>query len=302
MATLLDIVQQATGELGLSVPNAAATSTAQDVIQLVALANGLGDELVRRWEWQYCTIEYVFNTQFQTSSGNVTADSAVVTNIPSTAGLDSTWYVSGNGLPAGLSIVSVDSATQVTLTQPATSTATGTVLNFSKGKYSLPADWDRQISRTDWDKSRRWELLGPTSGQEWQWLKSSYISTGPRLRYRILGNTFEVYPPPPQAGLTLGFEYISSNWCFDAGGNRKARMTVDTDYPVFPHRLMVLGTKLKWLETKNFDTTAAYRDYMAELEIAKGSDADMPMVSMAPVPGNVLIQWNNIPDSNYGGT
>lgn len=299
---LLEIIQQASGELGLTVPNAAATSTAQDVIQMVALANGLGSELVRRWEWQNCTTEYVFTTQFLTTTGNVTANSAVITNIPTTAGLNSTWYVSGNGIPAGLSIVSVDSATQVTLTQPATITGTGVTLNFSKARYSLPSDWDRQISRTDWDKSRRWELLGPTSGQEWQWLKSSYISTGPRLRYRILGNTFQVYPPPPQAGLTMGFEYITKNWAIDVSGNRKARMTVDTDSPVFPDRLMVLGTKLKWLQAKNFDTTAAQQLYDDELEIAKGADADMPMVSMTPVPGNVLIQWNNIPDSGYGGT
>ena len=77
-------------------------------------------------------------------------------------------------------------------------------------------------------------------------------------------------------------------------------MTLDTDSPVFPDRLMILGTKLKYLEAKNFDTTAVYRDYRDELEEAKGSDADSPMLSMAPRSANILINQNNIPDSGYG--
>jgi hypothetical protein len=59
--TLLEIVQQASGELGLGVPNAAASSTAQDVVQMVYLANALGDEgpgqaQAERIRLQRCTI------------------------------------------------------------------------------------------------------------------------------------------------------------------------------------------------------------------------------------------------------
>jgi hypothetical protein len=301
MATLLEIVQQASGELGLSVPNAAATSTTQDVVQMVYLVNAVGQELNRKWEWQRNTVEYVFQTVFLATTGNTTTDSAVVTGIPSTATLSTNYYCSGTGLPAGLTIVSVESGTQVTLSQPATATGTGVTLNFGQAKYSLPSDYDRKISNTDWDKSRRWGVLGPTSAQEWQWLKSSYISTGPRTRFRILNNLFQIYPPPAQSNLTYGFEYISNGWAFAANGTtRKSRMTVDTDTPVFPDRLMILGTKLKYLEAKNFDTTAVYRDYRDELEEAKGSDADSPVLSMAPRPANILINQNNIPDSGYG--
>jgi len=294
--TLLEIVQQASGELGLGVPNAAASSTAQDVVQMVYLANALGEELLRKWDWQQLVKEYVFQTVASTSTGNVTSGSAIITGIPSTTGLDTTYYVSAAGFPTGVTILSVDSATQITLTQPATATGAGVTLNFGKGKYALPSDWLRQISRTDWDKSRRWEMLGPSSPQEWQWLKSSYISTGPRMRYRILGNTFQVYPPPSQSSLTLGFEYISSNW---VSGNA-ARLTNDSQQPLFDGRLMVLGTKKKWLETKNFDATAATQEFERELQICMTQDADMPALSFAPQPTNILINWNNIPDAGYG--
>ena len=107
--TLLEIVQQASGELGLGVPNAAASSTAQDVVQMVYLANALGEELLRKWDWQQLVKEYVFQTVASASTGDVTSGSAIITGIPSTTGLDTTYYVSAAGFPTGVTILSVAS-------------------------------------------------------------------------------------------------------------------------------------------------------------------------------------------------
>jgi hypothetical protein len=63
---------------------------------------------------------------------------------------------------------------------------------------------------------------------------------------------------------------------------------------------MVLGTKLKYFEAKGFDTTAIFRDYIAELETAVGQDTAGANLSFAPRPGTVLIGYDNIPDSGYG--
>jgi hypothetical protein len=59
-----------------------------------------------------------------TSSGNITAGSAVITGIPSTAILQQFWGVSdkAGGIPGGAFIVSVDSPSQVTISNPATQT------------------------------------------------------------------------------------------------------------------------------------------------------------------------------------
>jgi hypothetical protein len=80
----------------------------------------------------------------------------------------------------------------------------------------------------------------------------------------------------------------------------KTAFTVDTDKSIFPDRLMVLGTKLKYFEIKGFDTTALYRDYQRHLDLAKAHDAGSPNLAMAPRPANQLIGWINIPDSGYG--
>ncbi len=79
----------------------------------------------------------VFNTAttILTSTGNTTNTSAVVSGLSSTANLSKNVAVSGAGIPAGTRILSVDNASQVTLTAAATATASPT-LTFTVGGVS----------------------------------------------------------------------------------------------------------------------------------------------------------------------
>jgi hypothetical protein len=235
MTTMLQLVQQATGELGLAVPTQVAGSTAQDTIQQLALLNAVGYDLLREpaFNWQALTTEYRFTSLWTQQTGTVTNGSAVITNIPSTAGIVAgTYMVTGTGINQDTYVQSVDSSTQVTLTQPATASGTGIQLTFAKTKYAFPADYQRIVDRTQWDKSKHWEMLGPESPQQWQWLKSGYIATGPRIRWRILGNTFQIWPGVSTSEY-LGFEYVSKYWVTDAGGTSKGSFTADTDTCAF---------------------------------------------------------------------
>ena len=63
-----------------------------------------------------------------TTTGNMTNASAVVTNIPSTANVGYGSLVEGTGIANGSYVLSVDSSTQITLSRPATATATGVTL------------------------------------------------------------------------------------------------------------------------------------------------------------------------------
>jgi uncharacterized protein (TIGR03437 family) len=74
-----------------------------------------------------------------TSSGSTTADSPVLTGIPSTAQLQVGWAVTGTGIPAGAVIQTVDSTSQVTISENATATRAGTVLKFG-GTFSSPTE------------------------------------------------------------------------------------------------------------------------------------------------------------------
>jgi hypothetical protein len=81
--TLLQLVDQVSGELGLTQPAAVIGSSNNQTIQLLALAQRLGKDLVRDYEWQRLVQAYIWQTQNAVSTtGNITANSKVITNIP----------------------------------------------------------------------------------------------------------------------------------------------------------------------------------------------------------------------------
>lgn len=59
------------------------------------------------------------------TTGNTTSGSPIITNIPSTTGMRAGHAVSGTGIPSATAILTVDSATQITLNKNATSSNTG---------------------------------------------------------------------------------------------------------------------------------------------------------------------------------
>lgn len=298
MATMLQLIQQATAEMGQPVPNAVSANSDESVVQYLAMLNAVGYELQRQFDWQWKEKEYRFTTEYSVLSGTTTSGSPVVTGISSTSGLSTSYMVTGTGINQDTYIQSVDSASQVTLSQSAS--ASGTVsLNFCKTKYALPSDFDRIVDQTQWDKSKHWRMIGPVTAQQWQWLKSGYIATAPQIRFRIMANTFQIWPPTTSNDY-LGFEYQSNAWALDLTGTAKTSFTVDTDTCVFPDRLMVLGLKMKFFETKNFDTQALYRDYTSQLDIAKANDMGSATLSFAPRVRNMLIGIENVPDTNFG--
>lgn len=296
--TLLEIVQQATGELGLSVPTSVVGNPSLDTIQQYYLLNGLGSELLRKDPWENISVPYIFQVSVATITGNTTLNSLNLTNASSISGIDTTYQVAGTGINQATYVNSAPSGSTIPLSQPATSTNIGATYTLTKVKYAMPAGFDRQIDCTHWDKSKHWQMLGPESPQQWEWLLSGYISTGPRIRYRIFQGYFQIWPAVGSAEV-LGFEYISNYWANSSGGTQQSSFLADTDTCIYPDRLMVIGLKHKFYSARGLGDQ--YREeYENELSEAKANDKGSPTLAMAPQASGVLITWNNIPDSGYG--
>lgn len=294
MMTMLQIIQAATSELGIPRPNIVVGIQNTDTIQLLALLNGLGGDLQRDFIWQALCKSHRFTTQFLSATGTTTANSAVVTGLSASTGLDNTYNVIGTGINFDTYVQTLDSPTQVTLDQVATLSGTVT-LQFCKTKYTFPADYDRQQDRTQWDRSMHWEMLGPATAQQWEWLKSGYIATGPRIWWRILGSKFQTFPPMASAD-RLGFEYISNGWASSAAGVVQSSFLADTDTCIFPDRLMITGLKMRYQQAKGLGSDFM-DEYARQQSIAFANDGGSATLSMAPQPTSVLIGWENIPDT-----
>jgi|TARA_R110002167_G_scaffold20140_2_gene74112 hypothetical protein len=298
---LLGLVQAATGELGLSQPSAVATATDDQTKQLLALINKVGNDVISVAEWEGISKENRFSTVSYTVTGDTTAGSAIVTSTDTTGtGLAiDTFEVIGGSVPTDTTIASIDSTTQITMSNPASEAETGVSLTFSQTQYALPSDYDRMKNRTSWDQTNYWAMQGPQSPQEWAYLKSGIIANTPRLRFRILGSKFNIFPA--SAGVVrLKFEYTSNGWVEAADGTAKTIFTLDTDTCIFRDRTIISGLKYEFFKIKGFDTDGLWRDYQIQQEFEKGIDKGAPTLSMSDRGGSLFLGNSSIPDSGFG--
>ena len=299
--TLLELVDQVSGELGLVQPTSVIGSATNQTQQFLALAQRLGKDLVRDFEWQRLVQAYIWQTQAAiTTTGNITANSSVITAIPTTAALQVGNVVTGTGQAPFAEILTIDSSTQVTLNMPVTTSTASVTLTFAKQDYPLPAGYDRMISDTNWDRTDHWRNLGTKSSQDWQFLQGGIISIGPRERYRIYNNKFRIF----QALTTVynfSFEYVSNYWVCAAGSSvgSKAAYTADTDTCIFPDDLMMAGLKFYFLKAKKLDFGVELGEFTRALSYSKAQDVPVSSMSLAPVGMNQLVGPWSVQDGNW---
>lgn len=303
--TLLGLIDQACGELGLLQPTTIVGNTDNQAIQLLALAQREGKEFSAlangNGGWEEMRLQKSFNTAGVGGlTGNTTISSAVVTGISSTASITAGMVATGTGIPSETLVVSVDSATQVTLGTAATATATGIGLSFGTQSYSLPTDFAYFMTQTFWDRNYRWQLMGPLDAQEWQVLKSGISPTGPRRRFRIMGNLFYLDPVPAEV-TTIVYEYYSNAWCQSNAGVAQSKWAADTDYYTLDDDCFILGLKWRFLRAKGLDYEEEYTAYVNACQRTlsrNGGTRNLPL--NATSGATRLLGYNNVPDTGFG--
>lgn len=120
--------------------------------------------------------------------------------------------------------------------------------------YNFPTDILYYRPATAWDRSTHWRMVGPLSDREWQALRSGIIVASPRMRFRLYGGQLQIDPVPTSAD-TIVFEYVSKNWCQSASGTGQSAFAADTDLPLLPDDLFVLGLKWRTLAARGFNYT-----------------------------------------------
>lgn len=320
--TILQMVQNAEAELGLPQSISVfgqAGSTDNTGTQMGALANRVLDELRRMNRWTVLQKEYDLVVNVATiTTGNMVAQSAVITNIPSTAGLTAQdWQVIGAGISVASRIQSVDSLTQVTCTMENSNTTllTGTPITFAQDTYPLPGGIDWFNNRTFWDRTNRWELIGPDSPQMDQWHRSGIVATGPRRHFRILPGVstttgaqqdmVRFWPSPVEiiSPLQMVFEYLSTFAVSTSGGNTYAQyFTTDTDTCLLDENAILMGIKWMFWEAKGFGSYVTLQsrwvDYVERL-IAR--DGAAPTLQLVKRGNSIFLSPNSVQDGFFPG-
>lgn len=309
--TLLQIIQAAQGELGLPQSATVIGNTDATTVQMYNLSNRVLDELRRMNRWTAMQFEYdlVVNTPVNTT-GDLITNSPVITNIASTTGIVANyWTVSGNAIPQAARVLSVDSPTQITMTMECAEGATGTAVAFAQDTYPIPSDFDWFNNRTMWDRTNRWELLGPDSPQLDQWHRSGIVATGPRRHFRKIGpyaDTFRIWPPPNEISspLQLVFEYMSLNAVMVHGSNSVFAQYFqnDDDQPILDDQAIIMGIKWMFWEAKGFGSYITLQNrWLDYIDRLAARDGAAPTLNLVKRVNPIFISPSNVQDGFFPG-
>jgi hypothetical protein len=309
-ASLLSLVRSACAELGLAQPGTVAGATDQQTVQMFALINAVGADLLTKAQWTALQRLAVINVATAiTTTGDTAAGSATITGIQDllfsiTNAPD--WIASGTGIVTSSRLVSVTLAVPgaAVMDMQANATVNGGPLSFARDTYPVPADFVTFINDTQWDRGNHWKLQGPASPQEDEWLRSGIVSTGPRRWFRQVGrglDVFRIWPPPApgdQPG-PLSYEYVSTYWAQDANGNPLPQFTSDTDTCIYDDRLMIEGLKWRFFAAKGFDYSVQYALWQRQTNVAIARDGGRPVLNMARRRSSIMISPAQVQDGNF---
>jgi hypothetical protein len=311
--TLLQIVNAAQAELGLPQSATVVGNSDATTQQMLALANRALDELRRRNRWTAMQFEYnlVVNVPVVTTGNISTATPNVITNLGSTTGVVANYFtVSGNAIPQAARVQSVDSTTQVTMDMEAgiTTNLTGGIITFAQDTYPMPAGFDWFNNRTMWDRTNRWELLGPDSPQMDQWHRSGIVATGPRRHFRKIGpyaDTFRIWPPPLEitSPLQLVFEYLSiaAVAVHGSASTFAQYFANDDDTPLLDDQAIILGLEWMFWQRKGFGYAEMKNDWIDYVDRLKARDGAAATLQLVKRQNPIFISPNSVQDGFFPG-
>lgn len=174
------------------------------------------------------------------------------------------------------------------------------------GEYSLPDDFAWLINQTGWTPTNGGAGLplgGPLSAQDWTYLVNTNLASSTvYISFRQADGEFWILPQPPPDGVEINFEYISRYWVALTGTTvgTKDKPTLSSDVVLFEPILITKFLKLRYLEAKGFDTTAAVGQFLTMFQSWTGKDVSAPILNTARMRVFPYLGWRNIPETNYG--
>ena len=313
--TLLQMINAAQAELGLPQSATGVGNSDPTTVQMLALSNRVLDELRRmnRWVAQQFEFNLIVNLPVE-DTGTISAGSLnTITGLqPTTTALLSpqpySWAVAANSIPAAARVTSVG-ATSVVLDMEATGPSTNQPVQFGQDTYQMPSGFDWFNNRTMWDRTNRWELLGPDSPQMDQWHRSGIVAIGPRRHFRKIGpyvDQFRIWPAPFEIAnpLQLVFEYLSIDAVAVNGSNTTFAQYFmnDDDQPLLDDQAVTMGVKWMFWEVKGFGSYVTLQnrwvDYVEKLIARDGAAPTLALVKRAR---SILINSYQVQDGFFPG-
>lgn len=182
-----------------------------------------------------------------------------------------------------------------------------TVVPPDDGNYDLPSDFGYFIDQTGWTPTNGGAGLplgGPLSEQDWAYLVNTNLASSTIfVSFKLSQGQFQVLPDPPPNGIIINFSYVSRWWvCLTGAPTVLAQdfVSLSSDIVLYEPILIKKFLKMRFLEAKGFDTTAAVGQFMTAFQSWTGKDTSAPILNMARMRVFPYLGIRNIPETGYG--
>jgi len=182
--------------------------------------------------------------------------------------------------------------------QALTNEQTFTTVAQASQTGAVPADWDRFIPNSFFNRTTRRELIGPITPQQWQAIQAQPQLNRVYLAFRERDGSFLITPNPP-AGQTIAFEYVSKNWCQSAGNVAQSAFLADTDMALLDEWIMTLGVRWRWRKAKGLEYAEDFNTY--ERAVGQKAARDQGAGKISTTGKGYIPLGPNLPEGDFPG-
>lgn len=164
---------------------------------------------------------------------------------------------------------------------------------------AIPADFDRLVPGTFYNRTSTRLVTGPLTAQEYADYKGRLTSIVYEA-FRIRGDAILVLPTPG-AGETMAFEYVSKHWCAGAADTApdQSAWVADTDIPFLDAEAMTLGVAWRYLRSRGLDYAESFNVYEVHVAQLIGRDGGSRTLYMGGRPDRRVPFPPQAPDGNW---
>lgn len=162
---------------------------------------------------------------------------------------------------------------------------------------AIPADFDRFIPNSIFNRTTRRQVAGPITPIEWQALQANPVYGTVYLMFRQRQGQFLITPTPP-AGQTIAYEYVSAYWAKSAANAPQPSFLADTDTSYLDETLIADDVVWRFLRAKGMSYAEEMETFGRNLEQQQGRDGGSSALTLTPTPFDPFRA--NVPDGNFG--
>tara|TARA_X000001388_G_scaffold36163_2_gene25572 strand:+ start:2623 stop:3318 length:696 start_codon:yes stop_codon:yes gene_type:complete len=167
--------------------------------------------------------------------------------------------------------------------------------------YALPSDFDRLVLETSYNRSDNDILTGPITSSEYQLVNHGMATTGTTEKFRLKAASnalkFEL-DPTPSSTQTIGFEYVSTQFCQSSGGSGQAAWAADTDTGILDETTMEMGITWRFKAAHGLEYGEDYKQYQLEVRQAVARNGSSPVLQLDDARKLIIGPYQS--DGNYG--